>query len=711
MTRTKKEEDAAPAAQTTALLVACRHRDLKAAKMLVETGADANGGKRAKETPLKAACSGFETKGTGKLVELLLSHGADPEYYAKGHDGPLHCAAMYGHKAAARALIRHGVKIDAKGEYGRTALLYAASAGRRGVAIVADLLAAGANIKATNEAGDNALFELITAEEGSPDAARLLLDHGLAIESKRRSHGTALHWAAFCGRTPIVKLLLERGARVNARADGGYPIQQALGEGQGGIVKLLLEHGADPETDGLLEFAAETGDHAFVTWIMGLCDQKRRGRGQKGQDQEKPKKRHSKGALAAAAKSGALAMIKLLVGSGVDPDECERYGSETPLMKAAYHGKLRAMQVLVKAGAAIQARDARGNSPLLHAAWSGHARAVAWLLNHGASVTETNDLNWTALMQACIEGHDKVAKLLLEHGCPTDVIDKQRGATALTLARHSHNRALEALLLAHGAQERKIRKRKDVEPYLPILACEICAYLLHKEDLGRMERPMPTETLELLHTHTSHPDRYADATEMVKKCPLCGTYYHHDHYIDTEDAFAMPPHIDQYLQRYTLTSIRAVLKRIKQRDELNALQARYPFIIAQFESALAEDAASIKPNILPYVIESLTDHYLFADQWPHLLATLLAHPLPAIALHAARDLILVFGGRPDTGDFPSYSEHRHFCPETQQRVKALLIAHKKAFRACIEPFEKHADESIRGQAKELLETAKRTHVF
>jgi hypothetical protein len=59
---------------------------------------------------------------------------------------------------------------------------------------------------------------------------------------------TALHWAAFHGKTEVVKELLSRGAPVNAiRETGGTALMAATVNGHLEIVKLLLAKGADPK--------------------------------------------------------------------------------------------------------------------------------------------------------------------------------------------------------------------------------------------------------------------------------------------------------------------------------------------------------------------------------------------------------------------------------------------------------------------------------
>jgi ankyrin repeat protein len=59
---------------------------------------------------------------------------------------------------------------------------------------------------------------------------------------------TPLVLASYRGQTEVVKLLLERGAAVNARENrnGLSSLSHAVGRGDKELVSVLLAHGADP---------------------------------------------------------------------------------------------------------------------------------------------------------------------------------------------------------------------------------------------------------------------------------------------------------------------------------------------------------------------------------------------------------------------------------------------------------------------------------
>jgi ankyrin repeat protein len=79
-------------------------------------------------------------------------------------------------------------------------------------------------------------------------AAKLLLDRGATVDAADGEGVTPLVLAAYRGHTDVVKLLLERGAFVNAqeKRNGLSSLSHAVGRGDRELVAVLLAHGADP---------------------------------------------------------------------------------------------------------------------------------------------------------------------------------------------------------------------------------------------------------------------------------------------------------------------------------------------------------------------------------------------------------------------------------------------------------------------------------
>ena len=85
---------------------------------------------------------------------------------------------------------------------------------------------------------------------GQPEAARLLLEHGAAVDAvaANPTQVMPLHSAASARNLEAALLLLQHGAPVNARQQGGWvPIHAAAQNGDRPMVELLLKHHADPK--------------------------------------------------------------------------------------------------------------------------------------------------------------------------------------------------------------------------------------------------------------------------------------------------------------------------------------------------------------------------------------------------------------------------------------------------------------------------------
>jgi uncharacterized protein len=119
---------------------------------------------------------------------------------------------------------------------------------REGSMRVLDTLLAypGIQVDAAALNGNTAL--MMAAYKGNMPAVQALLAKGAALN---RPGWTALHYAAASGDDAITRLLLERGAKVDAVSpvkSGAYtPLMMAAREGHDSTALLLIEHGANPK--------------------------------------------------------------------------------------------------------------------------------------------------------------------------------------------------------------------------------------------------------------------------------------------------------------------------------------------------------------------------------------------------------------------------------------------------------------------------------
>jgi ankyrin repeat protein len=137
------------------------------------------------------------------LVELLLDFGAAVEGIGRECDRPLQTALAFGMIDAANTLVRRGARIDLP------------TAAGLGLADQAARLLPAADAEARHRALS------LAAQEGHADIVRLLLDAG---EDPNRynlkgnhAHSTPLHQAVIGGHEAVVRLLVERGARLDIR--------------------------------------------------------------------------------------------------------------------------------------------------------------------------------------------------------------------------------------------------------------------------------------------------------------------------------------------------------------------------------------------------------------------------------------------------------------------------------------------------------------
>jgi uncharacterized protein len=107
-------------------------------------------------------------------------------------------------------------------------------------------------------------------------------------------------------------------------------------------------------------------------------------------------------ALMTAARCGQLSAIRVLIGSGADPDLCSGRNGWTPLLHAIHKGQADAVVELLRQGAEVNAATASGLTPLMMASGYGLTDIVRILLSHGADVWKSNRQGETAVTLAAL---------------------------------------------------------------------------------------------------------------------------------------------------------------------------------------------------------------------------------------------------------------------------------------------------------------------
>lgn len=230
--------------KATALMWAAS--DLQKTTLLVNHGADVNAKSDGRRTPLMVAA---RHPGGTDIVKFLLKHGADPNPNAKpiGESSPLMEALTAGDDRTAELLIRRGADAAATGEMGLTmAVIMNCPKGF-------ELLSASITNKETFT-----MALQFTAVMGDPKAIRLMLDRGADVNAYDPLGKTPLMYAAISDLLPLkaVKMLVEHGADVNAvnkhskAGDAGLTVLDiARLNGRTPIVEYLEARGARSSAD------------------------------------------------------------------------------------------------------------------------------------------------------------------------------------------------------------------------------------------------------------------------------------------------------------------------------------------------------------------------------------------------------------------------------------------------------------------------------
>lgn len=356
------------------LVNAAEKGDLASVRTLLANGAMADSRNMLGATALMLAAGG----GHDPVVSLLLTKGASLRHRT-GADAmsAAGLAAYQGHASTVLLLLKAGGDAD-------EALRIATRHNKQNV--VDAVLKAGYRMPITS-LKDAVVF-------GDAAALRKFLDAGEGIESSLDIVGsTPLILAADMGQVEAARLLLERGAKINAQQSSGQKssaLMRAAENDRVAMVRFLLERGASVN--------ARDGDGGNAVYHAVI--------------------------------NKNTEVLNLLIKAGGEIDVATSIGKSTPLMRAAYLGNDAAVRTLLQAGASHAKRDKDGRTALSEAAYQGHNDVVAALLAAGAQVDAADNEGNTPLMRAAQWGRLAAVKALLKAGANINARNKA-GKTAL----------------------------------------------------------------------------------------------------------------------------------------------------------------------------------------------------------------------------------------------------------------------------------------
>lgn len=272
---------------------------------------------------------------------------------------------------------------------------------------------------------------------GSKEVVDFLLENGASTGDLDSRGETPLHAAARAGKLEMARLLILKGADNNAVGnEGGTPLYWACRRGHAAVAKTLLVAGAD------LNLRFTEGELSPLDAAVGF---------------------------------GHTGVLRVLVEHGTDVNAAGSDG-RTALYWCVYANKAKAIDLLVGAGANMEARTSAGSltglAPL-HLAfyWRNFDAFFALLLKHGADANVRNKFDETPLhcaaARAEAQGMPRVVDTLLRMGADETLVSK-RGKTPLDLvadygeqqgSSFAHNAKRVRLLLVNATLDRSWRRR------------------------------------------------------------------------------------------------------------------------------------------------------------------------------------------------------------------------------------------------------------
>ncbi|MEE2638015.1 MAG: ankyrin repeat domain-containing protein [Acidobacteriota bacterium] len=239
-------------------------------------------------------------------------------------------------------------------------------------------------------------------------AIQRLLDHRVDPNGTQVDGMTALHWAVYHDKLPLVEQLLEAGADPElVNRYGVTAVSLAAENGAAAVVGRLLDAGVDANT------TLPGGETVLMT----------------------------------AARSGRVAVVRELIAHGADVLATEPRRRQTAVMWAAAEGHADVVETLMEVGADFTTPLDSGFTPFLFAVREGHLGVVGLLLNAGVDVNGRVDavippertyragravrVGTSPLLLAVTNAHWDVAASLLDAGADPNTDDA--GYTALHL--------------------------------------------------------------------------------------------------------------------------------------------------------------------------------------------------------------------------------------------------------------------------------------
>ncbi|XP_075231527.1 ankyrin repeat domain-containing protein 27-like [Lycorma delicatula] len=370
--------------------------------------------------------------GKPKVVDVLLSCGANPDASDYSGSTPLHYASSRGHQNALLLLIHCGAAVDVIDNEGNMPLHLAAGNGHeacvKALLYFTEHIGVKIDVNSKNRHGETALHN--AARWGYESIVKILLDYGAnpTIENKRKltpvDYAHSLHisclLSSFTKKTIVnVKITKNEAVKqdVTVAAASTKELDFNDEDKSTNVDKKKMDVGIRPRTTDQIRLverllrAIAYGDIRLACFYLGLELPSLRS--------ECIEKTHSCHPLCLCSKAVHHDLPESETDSrlteSVNVNVCNSEGY-TPLHIAVMHGQVELVKMLLSAGAIINLRTRNKNRTALHIACENKLVQVAQLLleTDMCNINIQDSLGNTPLHYACMTKNTRLVELLLK---------------------------------------------------------------------------------------------------------------------------------------------------------------------------------------------------------------------------------------------------------------------------------------------------------
>ncbi|KAI9143598.1 ankyrin repeat-containing domain protein [Paraphysoderma sedebokerense] len=338
----------------------------------------------------QGSCAFLYAVANGRLeiVKLLIKSGIDVNMKNQYGWTALMLASYYNHLNIVKLLLEHpAIAVDMANEFGFTALMFAVQ--QQNTQIATALLAAGCNVNLRQGRGSMDAL-MISCHQRHQQLVHLLLQHGAECNAQCKLNGwTPLMYAAVKrGGADVVKMLIKHGADLQLRNWNGKTAEDvAIEVGNAEVAEIFAQH-----------WLKSDFNYASLSPMSPTS-----------------KARHL--IFDAITTNDVSQLLSIISTNPSCIHSVDKANGYTPLIAASIRGSRDILKVLLDYGSTLEAKD--------------------------------SILKWTALMHAVHNGHTDCVKLLLEKGANTDSSSTGNGHSVIELARSQTNQNIVNLLNSH----------------------------------------------------------------------------------------------------------------------------------------------------------------------------------------------------------------------------------------------------------------------